>query len=96
MKHWEKYWFLIINIISFLISLIDGFYWRNAVTGFPIFAILGTSIASIIGGVYQLIKTIKNNSNNKILKLIKLWFTVPFYGCIGAMIGIYVSFIIFV
>lgn len=95
MNFWGKYWFLIVNILAFIVALFDGFIWRDSNTGFPICTLLGCVLASIVGGIYQLIYTFKNNRGiNLLLSLVILYFTVPFYGLIGGVLGLIVGFMI--
>lgn len=93
--NYKKHWFLILNIITFTIALIDCFIWRNSYGGFPIFTMFGIIIVTIISWIYEIAQMVKNKHNCIILRLIVLWFTVPFYGIIGVMSGIIVGFAIF-
>ena len=95
--NWKKHWFVIVNIISFCIAIIDGFVWRNTDTGFPVFMVLGTCIAGVIGGIYNLCLIFSSGYSVKkiVIELILLWFTFPFYGFIGAIGGLLIGFTIF-
>lgn len=91
----EEKWFLVINIISFLIAIFDGFIWRNSNTGFPIFTTLGCFVATLIGVIYQIIKIMKNKYKSKIIPFVILYFSSPFLGFIGGMLGLILGFMIF-
>lgn len=98
MSFFEKYWFLIINIIAFVIALFDGLVWKDANSGFPIFTLLGWLVAIVIGGVYRLIKIIRNCiALKKILFLdfLILYITGIWFGFIGSFTGLLVGFLIF-
>lgn len=94
----KKHWFLIINIISFFIAIMDEFVSRNSSINFPVFAILGVIVASAIGGVCLLIRIIKKYKKvglgQTIIELIVLYFTLPFLGIIGAAAGMLLCLII--
>ena len=96
MKLFKKYWFLIINIIAFVVGSFDGLLWKDCNVGFPVFTIYGCLIASLIGGIYQIIQTLVNRKDtNLISRFIVLYFTVPFYGFIGAFLGLMIGGTIF-
>ena len=95
--NWNKHWFIIVNIISCCISMIDVYVWRGADVGFPIFGILGACVSGIIVAIYKLILILSSGKNlkNIILELILLWFTFPFYGFLGVIGGLFVGSFIF-
>ena len=91
----KEKWFFVINIISFLIAMLDGFYWRNSSGGFPIFTILGGTIATLIGIIYQIIRIIKNKYKSKLISFILLYFLSPYFGIVGGILGLLFGFMIF-
>lgn len=94
-------WFLIINITSFLIAILDPILWilvyKVTEGGFPIFTMFSLFIGLILGLIYLIFKlfTSKDKKTILILLLVNIFsFVMPIVSLGGAILGIMIGFFI--
>ena len=77
MNFLEKHWFSVVNIIAFAFAL------------FKPLTIFGCILASLLGGIYQIIQIFKYFKGKYLfVGLIGLFCSAPFYGFIGSSLGL--------